>query len=214
MLDIGSSAVEALVHLINEHPNIAVIRCVEYRRSKRLDGCNGEMKVPPSQDITARRLRHLVQDRKWHRLRRDALTLDNLLERIKRLPEDRALAVTSRVTLYDQRKRHIPMVDFRCEPTEAYLQNITEWMHEIDNTGGLVLKTTNSYHYYGITLLTDRQWVKFVGRCLLLVPDVDVRYLGHRLMEGWGSLRLSPDSHSSTTGNEPEVVRIIESNKR
>lgn len=214
MLTLGTSAVEVLAHLIDTHPDIAVIRCVEYGRSKCSEDCNGEKKIPPSQDMTAHRLQHDIQHREWHRLQWDDAALDKLIECIDKLPEDRALAVTSRVTLHDHRKRHIPMVDFRCEPTQIYLQKITEWMSEIDDAGGVVLRTTNSYHYYGISLLTDRQWVKFLGHCLLLVPDVDVRYLGHRLMEGWGSLRISRDPRSGTSSNEPEVVKIVESKKR
>lgn len=205
MLTPGASAVEALAYIVDMHPEITEIRCVEYGRSRR-DGKS----LPASQQMTARRLRHDVQGRKWHKLPGGDAFLDRLLECIESLPADRALAVTSRVALHGHGSRHIPMVDFRCKSTETPSQKITEWMKEIDSAGGIVLRTTNSFHYYGISLLTDRQWVKFVGRCLLLVPDVDVRYLGHRLWEGWGSLRLSQDPDPARSGHEPEVVQIIE----
>lgn len=116
MLTVRKSAVEVLAYLIDQHPDIASIRCVEYERANRSEECNGEKKIPPSQDITERRLRHIVKNRKWHSIQRADAVLDKLLERIFKLPEDRALAVTSRVTLHDRRRRHIPMVDFRHEP--------------------------------------------------------------------------------------------------
>ena len=214
MLTLGTSAVEALAYLIDSHLDIATVRCVEYSRGRISDDHNQEKKIPPSQDVTERRLRHLVQDRKWHWLWRDDAVAGKLQERIYKLPVGRALAVTSRVTLHDHRKRHIPMVDFRCEPSYSYLKHITEWMSEIDDAGGMVLQTINSYHYYGFSLLTDRQWEKFVGHSLLLVPDVDVRYLGHRLIEGWGCLRISRDPCAGTSCNEPEVVNIVEATRR
>ncbi len=161
-----------------------------------------------------RRLRHHVQNRKWHRLRRSELARDRIRERVDKLPESRALAVTSRVSLRDHTKRHIPMVDFRCDPEITCPQKISEWMREIDPCGGVILRTTNSFHYYGKSLLTDRQWVNFIGHCLLLVPDVDVRYLGHRLIEGWSALRISPDPRTGTSRNELEIVEIVNPMKK
>ncbi len=209
MLKIGESAVDVLTHLVHEHADIAALRCVEYGRVSCSEACGEGKRIPPSQDLTARRLRHSVRNRKWHRLQGSDATRDRLLERIAKLPKNSALAVTSRITLSDHTRRHIPMIDFRCDPETTSSQRITKWLQEIDHCGGVILRTTNSFHYYGNSLLTDRQWVKFVGHCLLLVPDVDVRYLGHRLTEGWGALRISPDPYSGTSRNEPEIVEIV-----
>jgi hypothetical protein len=67
-----------------------------------------------------------------------------------------------------------------------------------------MLISGNSYHFYGRTLLEHRDWVKFIGRSLLLEPLVDVRYLGHCLLDGFASLRIS--AHGETQRGEPVVV--------
>ena len=147
-------------------------------------------------------------------------TPDELLKIADSLPADRALAVTSKVYLADERKLHMPLIDFQCEPSPKNLRNVKRRMHGMDDAGGFILETARSYHYYGMSLLTDDQWLDFVGQCLLQEPDVnmrpyiDIRYLGHRLREGWGSLRISRDSLSGKFRDYPKVVDNVQPKKQ
>ena len=167
-------------------------------------------------DTLARSCLHDVGGRNCYPLPKTAATPNELLKIADSLPENRALAVTSQVILYDERKLHIPLVDFQCKCTKTNVKNMKRSMQGMDAAGGIILETARSYHYYGMSLLTDDQWIDFVGRCLLLKPDadmqpyVDIRYLGHRLREGWGSLRISRDALSGKYRNYPKVVDIVQ----
>jgi hypothetical protein len=207
MLVLGSSAVDVIPYLIDRHQNIETIRLVQYKRHTRSADVCPECGSSLRPSTATRRLRHDTSDREWHTLRRGEATSPRLLRLIADLPQDGALAVTSRVT--DGRQiRHLPMIDFQCPHADK--KNIIEGMHQIHPAGGILLQTTNSYHFYGNALLTHSDWVRFIGSCLLLEPYVDVRWHGHRLIEGWGSLRISRDPTAGTTLNEPSVVAILE----
>ena len=58
----------------------------------------------------------------------------------------------------------------------------------------------HSFHAYSTKLLTHKEWLSFMGS-LLLVNSVDAqnsiidtRWIGHRIMSGYGSLRWSNNS--------------------
>lgn len=56
-----------------------------------------------------------------------------------------------------------------------------------------------SFHAYSKTLLGRKEWYDFMGRLLLINPRnsndvVDTRWVGHRLIGGFGSLRWSNNS--------------------
>ena len=68
----------------------------------------------------------------------------------------------------------IPMLDFSCRITRRNTKFLTELLHQLTllemTGGGYLLRTTNSYHYYGVKPLTIKRWVNFIGRSLLLLP--------------------------------------------
>jgi hypothetical protein len=208
MLVVGSSAVDVIPYLIDRHHAIRTLRFVQYkRRSETVDICpTCRSRISP-RPIT-RRLRHDTHDRRWHILQRQEATSHNLLRLIADLPQDEALALTSRLTLTGRRIRHLPMIDFqgRHEDTDT----IAKGVRKLHPEGGILMQTTNSYHFYGHALLTHSAWVQFIGKCLLLGPEVDVRWHGHRLMEGWSSLRISRDPRTTPTRNEPTVLALLE----
>ena len=216
MLRLGRSAIEVLSYLIDRHSDITLFKCIDYPRKKSFNEWRKEETNRPPEDTTARCRQHDTGDRNWHPLPRTAATPDELLKIADSLPAGRALAITSKVTLADKRKLHIPLIDFQCNTSTENLQNVKRCMRGMDDAGGVILKSARSYHYYGMSLLTDDQWLDFVGRCLLREPDinmqpyVDIRYLGHRLQEGWGSLRISRDSLSGKFRNYPKVVDNVQ----
>lgn len=61
---------------------------------------------------------------------------------------------------------------------------------------GMVLRTKNSYHVIGFIPLSIEEWHAHMAQSLLLKTKngdqiADVRYVGHSLERGYGSLRLS-----------------------
>jgi hypothetical protein len=109
----------------------------------------------------------------------------------KRLTDGELLGLISRVELCGGRSAHIPMMDFACRPSAQNLASITHLLSEITKGAGFLLESGRSYHYYGAELLTDEEWRRFIGRCLLMFGYVDDRYIGHQLVDGHCVLRLS-----------------------
>ena len=75
---------------------------------------------------------------------------------------------------------------------------------EIGQTHGVLLNSGKSFHYYGHTLLGQRQWREFLGRSLLLSELVDTRYIGHALINDECRLRLS------TTRLNPFIPTVVD----
>ena len=116
-------------------------------------------------------------------------------------------ALSSRMRLEDGRDVHIPLIDFDCSCSSRNLRYIAQALNVLDKTGGVILSSGQSYHYYGNSLLTLDEWPVYVARCFLLAPPVDARYLAHSLIEGEFSLRVS---HHPSSCELPRVVGVID----
>ena len=126
---------------------------------------------------------------------------------LTRLGDEQALAIRSRCQRVDGRWQQIPMMDFACDVRPRHLDLLKEvfaneeWRRKY--CPGVILQSGNSYHFYGFKLLTQVQWVEFLGRCLLLSPYCDSRFIAHCLVAGACQLRISVDS---TRHEPPHVV--------
>jgi hypothetical protein len=104
---------------------------------------------------------------------------------------------------------HLGMVDFRTDDMQLADWARAEILGEPSRSGFLLVQSGRSFHLYVLRLLTESEWVKFMGRLLLLnLPDgkevVDGRWVGHRLLAGYGSLRLT--KRNDIYLMEPSVV--------
>ncbi len=124
--------------------------------------------------------------------------------------EDHALAVTSEVTLEDGSRRHIAMMDFRVSAAPSVLRThrdrLVAVLRGMGERAGVLFRSGASFHYYGLKLLTHDEWRTFLGRALLVAPLVDARYVAHRLIEGFGVLRIHSSKDKPTT---PHLVGTI-----
>lgn len=96
---------------------------------------------------------------------------------------------------------HIPMIDFSCSLAEIKVDELSQVMREFNIRRGLLYSSGRSFHMYSIALLDACEWQKFMGRILLInkpsgIQIVDSRWVGHRLMAGYGALRLTHNSNS------------------
>lgn len=109
-------------------------------------------------------------------------------------------------------KSHLPMMDFCCSKTGINLQRVKEGIGTVLESPwvgpekGAILDSGRSYHYYGAFLLTTSEWLKFLARCLLLTGLTDPRYIGHSLLQGYRTLRLTANALRPKI---PEVVEIV-----
>lgn len=91
---------------------------------------------------------------------------------------------------------HIPMLDLAAAAEETNVGAIGQVMHEFGIKEFALYKTGRSAHVYGLGTLSSAELLRFFGRALLLnlpgqAPVVDARWIGHRVMSGYGSLRWS-----------------------
>jgi hypothetical protein len=146
----------------------------------------------------------------------------------KTLPLNTCLALRSKAQFNKQDNLFFPLLDLSCPSrnndavTIKSLKHLILEIHRMHgyNGSGFLLRTTNSYHYYGSCPLEKEEWLSLLGRFLLLHPKnqdfkaaielgfstiIDARFVGHALLAGQGSLRISPDARAGF----PKVVAEI-----
>ena len=109
------------------------------------------------------------------------------------------------------------MIDFTCDVKDIEYAKSTLYKILPNNIfSGLVFyESGRSLHAYGSTGLKNKEWIDFMGRLLLAnIPNkpeiVDTRWIGHRLMGRFSSLRWS--SNSGMYLQIPSRIAMINSN--
>ena len=120
-------------------------------------------------------------------------------ERIARLRDGWELALNSLVTDKRGRSFHIPMMDFVGEEVpDVHRASFSEVLGRDIARDLQFFFSGRSFHAYAATLLKRGDWVRFMGKLLLLSEGhstkVDCRWVGHRLLGGYSALRWSANS--------------------
>lgn len=131
-----------------------------------------------------------------------SLTLDKL----EKLANDEVWSVCSRVKCENGEYKHMSMMNFH--PENISVGTIIESLKYIlPNSKGAILESGRFFHYYGLTLLSEDEWKKLLAQFLMPCILVSPRYIGHRLYDGYCSLRLTTDIKYKT--KIPKVVIIV-----
>lgn len=109
------------------------------------------------------------------------------------------VSINSRVYFNDGSFSHVPMIDFISRDIgriERFVRKLTS-EYKIDSS--ILADSGNSFHFYGFSLLSQDEWKNFMGKVLLYGSFVrreivDNRWIGHRLIAGYSSLRLTNNS--------------------
>lgn len=123
-----------------------------------------------------------------------------LPELIASLRAEEELAIHSRVWLRStSHPLHIPMIDFSATKASDCEECVVIAASEFGIRSSAVFHTGRSYHFYGFSLLDPNDWVRFMARMLLVnqpgrIECVDSRWVGHRLLAGYSSLRWTCSS--------------------
>lgn len=115
-----------------------------------------------------------------------------------KLLQGEEIAIHSNVKVGDD-DFHIPMIDLVATKDSADLSAVTTCLKEFGCKKAVVYDSGRSLHIYGLGLIQKNYWIKFNGQLLLLnMPNqmaiVDTRWIGHRLIGGYGALRLTHNS--------------------
>ncbi len=127
------------------------------------------------------------------------LTRTKVEQLIDSLRPDQELALHSEVVI-GRRHFHIPMIDFSTAtlPNDLF-ERMLRYLPKSIILNMAMYKSGRSFHAYSTTLLGKKDWYSFMGRLLLInqvgcAQIVDTRWVGHRLIGGFGSLRWSNNS--------------------
>ena len=113
--------------------------------------------------------------------------LDSLVGELK---EGFVLAISSKVQLKSGGLAHIPMMDFRCEPSSMNAAIVKRALKAMGEDAGLLVNSGRSYHFYGLRLLSQDAWIQFLAMGILFTPIVDARFIAHRLADKACRLRI------------------------
>lgn len=119
---------------------------------------------------------------------------------LKRMCEDsEVLSVASLVETRGQQTAHLPLMNFHPR-TGVTVEHIADYLKYIShNRQGVILKTDRYYHYIGFYLLTNDEWIRFLGKMLVPFVFVNPGYIGYSLLRGYCCIRLT---------NANEIKRI------
>ena len=98
---------------------------------------------------------------------------------------------------------HIPMLDLDIPVGENGMETAADVFTNLGVGHGAIINSGASYHGWGLELLTDDDWRKFMAKALLL-DKIDRRWIGHRLIDGQANLRIS-----EKRGKVPTVVYVF-----
>ena len=118
-----------------------------------------------------------------------------VLNQLKNLKPNENISLNSKVLL-DGLEMHIPMIDFDTNNIEE-INVIVKTLSKEQKCDIYIFNSGRSFHGYFLTLINQEDWYKFMGNILLCnqknskIDIVDQRWVGHRLIAGYGTLRWS-----------------------
>ncbi|MGC1520222.1 MAG: hypothetical protein WA803_01670, partial [Steroidobacteraceae bacterium] len=82
----------------------------------------------------------------------------------------------------------------------------------------LYFDSGRSFHAYGLQLISPGEWREFMAKLLLLnLPEgehlIDARWVGHRLVAGYGALRWSANSDFYLQVPRATQIRAVHSDR-
>ncbi|WP_435406297.1 primase 1D-like protein [Pseudomonas siliginis] len=142
----------------------------------------------------------ILDHREVIRITANQLSKDIIERIISGLPNNNELAIHSSVRI-NKKLFHIPMIDFVTSEHEILEKiNIIRQILPRDIFNEMsFFNSGRSCHAYSLKLIKHADWVSFMGRLLLISKPnetqiIDTRWIGHRLLAGYSSLRWSNNS--------------------
>lgn len=142
----------------------------------------------------------LFDDRESLSIQSSELTLEWVEDIINSLNPEQELAFHSKVKIKNK-IFHIPMIDFAIANNlnNEVIDRIRNFIPKKISRNFVFFRSGKSFHAYSTTLVTYNEWLDFMGRLLLInLPNdsqiIDTRWIGHRLINRFASLRWSNNS--------------------
>jgi hypothetical protein len=118
--------------------------------------------------------------------------LEGAVEKLSRnVAPDHGLALSSELRNTDGARLHLPLLDFHVPINERSEILAVAVARRILGAGFVLLQGHNSYHLWGLKLMSQADLINFLARALLFAPIVDRAYVAHQLLERRCALRIS-----------------------
>jgi len=199
---VNQSPLDVCKVIVANHPEITSVRLIAHTV-----GINWRQKYPSNSE----KLSHLntsfehPKPIKTKTYLRDAFLQLELLD-LGKIVGHEVWSMTSLVSCTDGESRHIPMMNFH--PIDASLGDIKKTLaHICRNYRGAILDSGRYFHYYGDVLLSQEEWLKFMADFLMPCIIVSPRYIGHRLYDGYCTLRLTTEQTYKV--KVPRVIELV-----
>ncbi len=132
---------------------------------------------------------------------REFCDTETVLRIMRGVPSGQELAFHGTVAMSDGRIEYLPMVDM-ATAKQGKLDRVAQVGHLLNSTlmqKFLWFDSGRSFHGYGSSLISELHWHKLMGLLLLvnapgMEPVVDPRWIGHRLLGGYSTLRWTCNS--------------------
>ena len=109
---------------------------------------------------------------------------------VPQLSPGEGLLVRSQLRLGSGAAAYLPMLDFSCPCRGGNAYAIQSLVEAAGAPEGVLVRSGQSYHFYGIELLSEKEWLRFMALALLFAPVTDSRYNAHRLLDGECRLKI------------------------
>jgi hypothetical protein len=123
-------------------------------------------------------------------LSRDQVLHHGIPDLIPQLPAGEGLLVRSQLRLDSERTAFLPMLDLSCPCHGENARAIRTLVKLAGVPEGVLVRSGRSYHFFGVTLLSEKEWIRFMAFALLFAPVTDSRYVAHRLLDGECRLKI------------------------
>lgn len=128
----------------------------------------------------------------------NSFSQDYISNLIADLGDDEELALHSRIII-DNKLKHIPMIDLSTKSTARTVKELVNLLPMNTVTQLALYNSGRFYHAYSTCLIDNESFPSFLGQLLLFNRPgepllVDSRWVGHRLVDGYLSLRWSCNS--------------------
>lgn len=143
----------------------------------------------------------LTDDRIIYQVLGGDFSFDYINNMIYSLDFDQEVAFHSIVKTKYGKTFHIPMIDFAMNDLTINIYHRLKYFIDYKILSNMIFFSSgNSFHAYSSKLLTHKEWLNFMGSLLLInspnspINIIDDRWIGHRIMSGYSSLRWSNNS--------------------
>lgn len=208
---VGMDAID-LAQALYEYHDILLMEFAVYQCEEKPHFAEAKAKNPKAKRTVAQALQHtpdfteptlFVQGGHFEEVRHrlanlhdinpDAVQIASYLDSHEKPRVHEAMKIISKVKTRNG-IYHIPLLDLDIPVDENGAASAREVFVNLGVPSGAIINSGQSYHGWGLELLTEDEWKRFMARALLL-DRIDRRWIGHRLLDSQANIRISEKRH-------------------